>query len=319
MLASTLAGLFLTRGHFDFVYATSPPLFTGASGLLISILKRIPLIFEVRDIWPESAVALGELTNPTAIKWATWLEEACYKRAQKIVVVTQGIHTRLEQRGIQPEKLALVPNGANTELFQFRAEARDRIRTQLNLEDKFIAVYAGIHGIAQGLETVVETAKMLKEHTDVHFLLIGDGPKKKVLTELIQQYELSNLTLVPEQPRELIPDYLSAADIALVPLRNLEIFRSALPSKMFDAWACQLPVLMSVSGEAQELLDSCKGGQYIPPEDPGALKDALLACQKDPELRNSWGENGRRFTEENYSRQALAERMVGILAAINPD
>jgi len=318
MFASTLAGLFLTHGHFDFVYATSPPLFTGASGLLISILKRIPFVFEVRDIWPESAVALGELANPMAIKCATRLEEACYAHAKKIVVVTQGIRSRLAQRGIQPAKIALVPNGANTELFQFKAEARDRVRSQLNLEGKFVAVYAGIHGIAQGLETVVETAWLLKENPDVHILLVGDGPKKKELAELIRQRELSNLTLVPEQPRQLIPDYLSAADVALVPLRKLEIFSSALPSKMFDAWACQLPVLLSVSGEARDVLDGCEGGLFIPPEDPDALKNGILACQTAPQLRKKWGENGRRFTEEFYSRQALAEELAAVLTSIKP-
>jgi len=319
MLASILAGLFRARGHFDLVYATSPPLFVGASGVLISVAKRIPLIFEVRDIWPESAVALGELSNPTAIKWATSLEEACYTHARKIVVVTQGIHSRLVQRGIRPEKLALIPNGANTELFQFKPEARSKIRSQLNLEDKFIAIYAGIHGIAQGLETVVETADLLKGHPDVHILLIGDGPTKKNLAVLAQQLGLSNLTLIPEQPRHLIPEYLSAADIALVPLRKLEIFSSALPSKMFDAWACQLPVLLSVSGEARDLMEGCEGGLFIPPEDPGALKDGILACQMDTQNIKMWGEKGRRFTEENYSRQALAGKLAEILTSLETD
>jgi colanic acid biosynthesis glycosyl transferase WcaI len=319
MFASVFAGLFLARGHFDLVYATSPPLFVGASGLLISKTKRIPLVFEVRDLWPESAVALGELSNPTAIKWATSLEKACYTHASKIVVVTQGIRTKLMQRGIQAGKLALIPNGANTELFQFNSEARDRIRDQLNLEGKFIAIYAGIHGIAQGLETIVETARLLNEHQDVHFLLVGEGPKKNDLAALIRQLGLSNLTLIPEQPRHIMPAYLSAADVALVPLRKLEIFSSALPSKMFDAWACRLPVLLSVSGEARELLEGCEGGLFIHPEDPGALRDTLLASQLDPHLRKRWGENGRRFTEEYYSRQALAEKLAEVLTSIDTD
>ncbi len=162
MLSSTLAGLFLARGRYDLVFATSPPLFVGASGLIIALLKRFPFIFEVRDIWPASAVALGELSNPRAIRWATWLEETCYARAKKIVVVTRGIRLSLEQRGIPQEKLALIPNGANTDLFQYRSAARHRLRADLNLEDKFIAVYAGIHGVAQGLETLLEAAFLFK-------------------------------------------------------------------------------------------------------------------------------------------------------------
>ncbi len=316
MLASALVGLFLVRGRFDYVYATSPPLFVGASGQLISRAKRIPFVFEVRDLWPESAVALGELSNPTAIRWATWLEEASYRRAQKIIVVTQGIRTRLIQRGLPPEKLEIIPNGANTELFQFSPESRDKIRSQLKLEDNFIAVYAGIHGIAQGLKTVVETANMLREYPDVHILFIGEGPKKQELVNQVRLLDLSNVTLIPEQPRERIPDYLSAADVALVPLRNLEIFHSALPSKMFDAWACQLPVLLSVSGEARELLEGCAGGLFIPPEDPIALRDGILACKSNPDMINSWGENGRKFTEAHYSRRALAEKLAEVLTLL---
>jgi colanic acid biosynthesis glycosyl transferase WcaI len=316
MLSATLAGLFLARGHFDLIYATSPPLFVGGSALLISILKRIPFVFELRDIWPESAIALGELSNPRAIQWATWLEETCYRRAKKVVVVTQGIRSSLVQRGIAPEKIAVVPNGANTELFQYRPGARDQVRSQLNLAGKFIAVYAGIHGIAQGLETVLEAARLLKEHPGVHILLIGDGPKKKHLLDLTRQLELPNVTFLPEQPRELIPDYLSAADVALIPLRKLEIFSSALPSKMFDAWACQLPVLLSVPGEARQLMESCHGGLFVPPEDPLALRDGILTCQKEPHLIKKWGENGRLFTQANYSRQALAGELAMLLTSL---
>ena len=316
MLSSTLAGLFLARGKYDLVFATSPPLFVGASGLIIALLKRFPFIFEVRDIWPASAVALGELSNPRAIRWATWLEETCYARAKKIVVVTRGIRLSLEQRGIPQEKLALIPNGANTDLFQYRSAARHRLRADLNLEDKFIAVYAGIHGVAQGLETLLEAAVLLKDHPDVHFLLIGDGPKKKDLLDLSRHLDLTNLTFLPEQPRERIPDYLSAADVALIPLRNLEIFSSALPSKMFDAWACQLPVLLSVPGEARQLMEACQGGLYVAPEDAQALKAGILTCRSEPQLIRQWGENGRLFTQAHYSRQALAADLAALFESL---
>jgi glycosyltransferase involved in cell wall biosynthesis len=316
MVASSLAGIFMARGRFDFIYATSPPLFVGASALAISKVRRIPLIFEVRDIWPESAIALGELSNPTSIRWATRLEQACYTQARKIIVVTHGIRTRLLERGIPGDKIECIPNGANTELFQFRSEARSRIRTELGLQDKFIAIYAGIHGLAQGLDSVVQAAHLMKEQADVHILFIGEGPKKSELVHLSRQLDLSNLTLLPEQPREIIPDYLSAADVALIPLRNLEIFSSALPSKMFDAWACQLPILLSVSGEARALLESCQGGIYIPPEDPVAMRDGILFCRSNLSNARKWGENGRRFTEAHYSRSAQALRLADILISL---
>src|SRR4030042_5704831 len=218
MFSAIISGLFLTNGKFDFLYATSPPLFVGGAALVLSYLKRTKLVFEVRDLWPESAVALGELLNPKAISWATKLEEACYRRSFQVVVVTHGIYNRLVQRGISPEKLIVIPNGANIAMFGYEPQSRENIRKELGLEGKFLAIYAGIHGLAHGLETILDTARFLQDYSNIHFLLIGDGPKKKEILSLAEEYNLPHLTLLPEKPREQIPGYLSAADIALVPL-----------------------------------------------------------------------------------------------------
>lgn len=313
MINATIAGLFMARGHYDLVYATSPPLFVGGAALAISGLRRIPLVFEVRDLWPESAVALGEISNPRAISWSTRLEEACYRKARAVVVVTQGIRQRLVERGIPPEKLFWIPNGSNTDLFQFRPESRQKIRLELGLEDKFVAIYAGIHGVAQGLECIVDAARMVQSRSDIHFLMIGDGPKKAEITSLANQYNLKNLTLLPEQPREHIVDYLSAADIALIPLRNLDLFKGALPSKMFDAWACQRPILLSVDGEARKVLELCGGGIFIPPEDPKELLNSLIKLKDSHQALQDMGAAGRAFTEQHYSRKALAEELSTVL------
>jgi glycosyltransferase involved in cell wall biosynthesis len=282
----------------------------GGAALFLSWARRTPLIFEVRDLWPESAVELGELTNPRAIAWATRLENACYQRARLIVVVTQGILERLRGRGIHPGKLYLAPNGANVEMFHFDETARARLRQELGLQDPFIAIYAGIHGIAQGLETVIEAAKLLKENPGIHFLLVGDGPKKAELVELAQRYQLPNLTFISEQPRQAMIAYLSAADVALIPLRNLELFKGALPSKIFDAWACELPVLINFEGEAREIVEEAQAGIGIPPEDPQALADALRRLQPAREERREMGKRGRQFTIERYSRQTQARRLA---------
>lgn len=315
MVNAVLAGLFLAREPYDLLYASSPPLFVGGAALALSALKRIPLFFEVRDLWPASAVALGELTNSRAIRWATLLEEACYRHAKTVVVVTHGIRDHLLERGISEEKLLLIPNGANVELFQFDPACRAQVRERLGLEHKFIAVYAGIHGIAQGLETLVETAHRLEHETSdlaglVHFLLIGDGPQKAKIIALAQQYQLSNLTFLPEQPREAIPAYLSAADVALVPLKNVDLFRGALPSKIFDAWACQRPVILSVDGEARQILETVQGGLFVPPEQEQALVAAIRFLNSNPDEREQMGERGRVFTVQHYSRQALAEKLI---------
>ncbi len=306
MLNASLAGLFLACGKYDLVYASSPPLFVGGAALLISFLRRLPLVFEVRDLWPESAVALGELSSPSAVSVATWLEEQCYRRSIQVVVVTQGIYDRLVQRGIPASKLCLVPNGANTDLFTYSQSDRDRLRLELGLQDKFVAIYAGIHGLAQGLETLLETARMLESHPDTHILMVGDGPKKAELLELAAMHKLPNLTMLPEKPREQIPAYLSAADVAVIPLKKADIFKGALPSKIFDAWSCARPVLISIDGEARQIVESVGGGVYVPPEDPVKMAQALLALKDMPVEQQSMGEKGLVYTRQNHSRSALA-------------
>ncbi len=311
MVDAGLAGLLLARGRFDLVYASSPPLFVGGAALALSFLRRTPLVFEVRDLWPESAVALGELTNPWAVALATRLEEACYRRAVQVVVVTRGIYERLVQRNLEPSRICFVPNGANIDLFTFDPPGRDRLRQELDLEGKFVAIYAGIFGLAQGLETVIEAARLLAtSHPDIHFLMIGDGPKKADLVSQVEPLHLPNLTLLPEKPREQIPAYLSAADVALVPLKRAEIFKSALPSKIFDAWACERPILLSIDGEARSVVEAVQGGVFIPPEDPQRMVEALVNLKNDPTLAQRMGENGSRYTADHHSRSALAKNLI---------
>ncbi len=310
MFSAILAGIILTRGKYDLLYASSPPLFVGGTALFFRFLKRIPLVFEVRDLWPESAVALGELSNQRVISLASRLEQACYRRAARVVVVTQGIHDRLVDRGIPVEKLILIPNGANIDLFTFRPIARERVRQELGLADKFIAVYAGIHGLAQGLETVIDAASELQDDLRFHFLLIGDGPKKAELMNYAASRHITNLAFLPERPREEIPDYLSAADVALVPLKKAEIFKGALPSKIFDAWSCERPVLLSIDGEARSVVERVRGGYFIPPEDGYEMVKALSLMQDSPDVRLVMGKNGRKYTIENHSRAALAENLA---------
>ena len=314
MANATLVGALKARGPFDVVYATSPPLFVGAAGLALHRLKRAPLVFEVRDLWPESAVALGELHSPRAIAWAGKLEELCYNRASRIVVVTEGIRQRLLSRGYPAGKLALLPNGANTELFQRQPELGQRFRADHGLAlDAFVAVYAGIHGIAQGLEIVLHAAATLRNDPTVRFVLVGEGPVKADLQALRTELGLDNVLMLPEQSRSAMPAILSAADAAIVPLRKLDLFQGALPSKMFDAWACELPLLLSIDGEARRTLDAANGGLYVPPEDAAALAGAIRALAALPDRGRSLGHNGRRYTEQHHSRQAQARQLEQLL------
>jgi glycosyltransferase involved in cell wall biosynthesis len=285
----------------------------GGAALALSYLRRLPLFFEVRDLWPESAVALGELSNPKAIALAEWLEKLCYRRARRIVVVTRGIYNQLLQRGYSPDKLTLIPNGSNAELFQFLPDARISLRDQLGLQNKFVIIYAGIHGIAQGLETVIEAAVQLKSQSNIHFLFVGEGPVKQQIVNLANEYKLSNVTFHPEVPRQQMPAFLSAADIALVPLRRLDLFTGALPSKMFDAWACQCPTIITIDGEAKDVLIQAQAGLFAEPEKPDEVVKAILHLKENPTNLQQMGLNGRQMVLNHFSRQAQAGELANIL------
>jgi glycosyltransferase involved in cell wall biosynthesis len=313
MFNAIFAGLFLLRNQYDIIYASSPPLFVGGTALVLSKFKRIPLVFEVRDLWPEAAIALGELSNRLAISLTTKLEEICYQKAILVVVVTRGIFERLKQRGIQEEKLLFIPNGANTDMYNYSPDGRARVRKELNLNNKFVLIYAGIFGLAYSLETILEAACKLVDETDIFFLLIGDGPRKADILTLAKSYNLPNLSILPEQPRQVIPDYLSAADAALIPLRQVEILKVALPVKIFDAWSCERPVVLSIDGEASEMVLNVGGGYIIPPEDPIKMVEVIIKMKNNPNLCDAMGKNGRAYTINNHSRSALAENLISHL------
>lgn len=304
------------RGRYDVIYATSPPLFVGLAALAISYLRRIPLVFEVRDIWPESAVLLGELNNRRAIALSEKLERACYARARRIVVVTEGISRRLLERGLPEHKLALIKNGANVSQFQPEAEAAARLGREMGLEGKFVLMYAGVHGLAQGMETLVQVGEMLREDEDIRLVFIGEGPKKEETARLVKERGLDNIIMLGERPREQMPAYLSMADAALVPLKRVELFEGALPSKMFEALACATPVILSVGGEAARVLEQMGAGLSVPPEDGEAIANAALVLKRNPEVAKLMGARGREAVVAEYSREAQAGQLEGLLRQV---
>jgi len=312
---SALAGA-LIKGRYDVVYATSPPLFVGVGGVVAALFKSIPFVFEVRDLWPESAVALGELSNPRAIKAAEKVEMALYNRARRIVAVTEGIRDRLLKRGIPADKMTLIPNGANTELFRFDAEGAGRVRASQGLEDKMVVMYAGIHGIAQGLETLLRAADLLQAREDIVFVFVGEGPRKAELMRLKDEMGLRNVRFLSEVSSHRMPAYLSAADCAIVPLRDQPLFRGALPSKMFEAWACSRPVILSVAGEAERVLAEAGGGIAVKPEDPSDMAAAILRLQENRSEGQVMGERGRRYVEQHYARKTQADKLEKLLQDI---
>lgn len=312
MLMAAWAGIALLRGKYDAIYATSPPLFVGGSALAISYLRRMSLFFEVRDLWPESAVSLGELSNPRVVKIATWLEEACYRRARHIVVVTENIRRKLIARGIPSEKISVIPNGANTDLYQPQPP-QPELRQQLGIPaDAFVVVYTGLHGLAHGLETAVSAAELL-QNEEVFFLFVGNGPRREAVMALAAEKQLTNTIFHQAVPEIDLPAFIGVGDIGLDTRRKVAITADALPVKMFTYMACARPVLLAIEGEGIKVIEASQAGIAVPPEDAAALAQAILALRDDPAQCEMYGQHGRAYVTTHFSRQNLAARLATLL------
>jgi glycosyltransferase involved in cell wall biosynthesis len=312
MITTIINSVFLRQGKFDAVYATSPPLFVGLAGFVIARLKNARFFFEVRDLWPESAIELGQIGNRTYITFGHGMADFCYRYSSAIIAVTRGIFERLEQKGVSKGKLYLIKNGTNPERFYSIHDLT--LKEKLGWQSKFVVLYAGIHGVAQGLETVLSVAGQMKGYPKIHFAFVGDGPYKKRILELTKSKGISNVEFLPEVPADQIFRYISLADVCLVPLKKIKLFQGALPSKIFDIWACGKPIILGVDGEAREELEKAKGGIFVEPENVRAMAQAVAHFYQNPELCKQMGNNGRRFIFRNgYIRSLQARALEKVL------
>lgn len=302
---SSILGSF-RAGRCDLILVESPPLFLGLSAWLISLYKRAPFIFIVSDLWPESVAALGIIRNQPLLKMAERLEIFIYRRAWKIAAVTEGIRERLTARGFGG-KVTFLPNGVNTDVFLPKAPDPG-LAGEIGVTGKFVAIYAGILGHAQGLETVLQAASQVLEFPDIMFLFIGDGPEKRDLQETAKKLKLTNVRFVEPVPFTKMPEYFALSSVSVVPLRKLELFKGARPSKMFPAMSCSRPIIFCGEGEAARLVNEAKCGNVVQPEDPQALAQAIINLYKNPDLVKTMGENGRRFVKMHYSWNPLLGR-----------
>jgi len=301
-------------GSADIVLVESPPLFLGISGYLLSLCKKARLVFNVSDLWPESAIAMGIVTNPWVIRGSRWLEEFLYKRSALITGQTQGIVDNIRSR-FDDKEVALITNGVDVKAFLLSAEAEKKraTRKEFGFENKFVIGYAGLHGLAQGLETVLHTAFLVREHKELLFAFFGDGPEKEKLLQLANQLSLMNVRFFPSQPTTRMPEIIQAFDLALVPLKRLELFKGALPSKMFEAMAAAVPILVTAEGEARELLSKAQAGISVEAENPEAMARAVLQVFRDEERLKTFGLHGRQYVMEHYDREKIAKDFERLL------
>ena len=315
MVMSVLAS-FKFKGKYDVVLATSPPLFVGLSGWIISKLKGAKFVFDVRDLWPGVAVAMGELKNRMMIKMAELLEKFLYKKADLITTVTNSFSDYIKGIIDNPEKIKIIMNGAFTDHFDQQIDEKE-FRRQHLFGDDFTITYAGNIGLAQGLDHLIEAARILKEEqSDIRIVLIGDGPRKKHLEELRQEHGLDNISLLPRVDQEEVVKYLLASDALLVPLADDEIYKMFIPSKLFDGMSAGKPVLISVDGEARSILEKSEAGVYYKAENGKELAEAARYLKNNPDECKKMGGNGHKEVRKHYSRDQQAKKMEKVLTEL---
>jgi glycosyltransferase involved in cell wall biosynthesis len=306
MLGSILAA------RCDYLLVESPPLFLGISGVYLSWLKRARLIFNVSDLWPESAVHLGVVRrDSSAFRLSAWLERFCYKKAWLVTGQSREILESITQRF--PRCLTFhLSNGVNTRVFRPDAEPRDT-RIRLNGKKQFVALYAGLHGLAQGLDQILDAASVLHAESKFWFAFVGDGPVKRVLMEKAREWGLTNVHFYDSRPGHEMPALLVAADVILVTLRMP--IPGAVPSKLYEAMAAGRPVVLVANGEAAEIVRKHEAGVVVEPGDVASLVEALRSLCVRPELRRALGANGRAAAQRYFDRATISKAFVEHLEA----
>ncbi|WP_346877778.1 MULTISPECIES: glycosyltransferase family 4 protein [unclassified Clostridium] len=314
-LSFTWSSVFSGAKHIekqDVIITESPPLFLGWSGYVLSKMKKAKFIFNVSDLWPESAVKLGVLNNKAMIRASTWLEEFCYRKAAAVTGQTKGIVDNIVSRGFDKNKVHIITNGVDTEFFK-KENRSEEFRESIGIKNKFAVVYAGIHGIAQGLEVLVDAAEIIKEEKEIQIVFIGEGPEKPMLMNKVKEKKLENVSFLPMQDKKDMPKIIASMDATVVPLKKLDIFKGALPSKMFENLASEIPIVLAVEGEAENLINDAQAGIVVEPENSKEIAKAILKLHKNKELREDLGKNGRSYVMNNFSREAIARKLENIL------
>ena len=300
VITSAMLGTFLLK-RADVLLVESPPLFLGLSAVWLSFVKRARLIFNVSDLWPESAVQLGILRRNSLLhRLSSWLESFCYRRSWLITGQSRSIINDIRQRFPNCQTYHL-SNGVDTNRF---AEAmNDRAHTGLNVNGHCVVMYAGLHGLAQGLGQVLTAAEDLFEDRRFRFVLVGDGPEKKMLMGQAAQRGLTNVEFRDPRRSEEIPALIAGCDIVLVPLTSYLL--GAVPSKLYEAMAGGKPIILMASGEASQIINEHQAGIAVEPGDINGLVQALKTLLTQPQLRRTLGENGRRAAKQHFDRETI--------------
>ncbi len=314
-LSAAIRGITLAAP--DLVIGTSPQLLVALCGWWLARSKRVPFVFEVRDLWPESLAAVGASAEGNTLHRVLGaIAGFLYRRADRIVVVTPAFKAHLIQRWHVPaEKISIVENGVETDLFRPEPSAIELRRgSKPNTPDRFLICYVGTLGMAHGLETVIDAADQLQRTLpSALLLLVGEGSEKQRIVEMAAARGLSNVEFLDQQPRNRIPAIVSAADLCLVTLKKTDLFKTVIPTKLLEYMACERPVVIAVDGQARQIVEDADAGLFVPPGNSHALADAICDLARNPERRRQMGANGRRYILAHLSRERTARKYIAVL------
>ena len=313
MIGSYLKGVKLT--NIDIVWGTSPNLFQAYSAYRVARAKRIPFVLEIRDLWPDFAIGMGVLKNSLLIWASRYLEKFLYRKADRIVVNSPGFQQHI--RKISGKETLLIPNGADTAMFDLPEDAGIEIRREVGLStEDFVVMYTGAHGPANDLFTVLKAAEILKPHPNIKIVLVGSGKEKRQLINYAETHKLTNVLVLDPVAKSKIGSYMQAADAGLAILKNIPMFTTTYPNKVFDFMAAGKPVLCQINGVIREVVEKNHSGLFVDPGSPKALAEAILHLSADPEGCTQMGNNGKTAIRESFSREKAAEQYETLFKAL---
>ena len=297
MFTSVVASL--RAGQVDLVMGTSPPIFQAVSAWLVAAIRRRPLLLEIRDLWPEFAVDMGVLKNPVLIALARWLERFLYARAAHLLVNSPAYKTYLIEKGVPEAKISLIPNGVNPEMFNPDAKG-EKFRREWGLDGQFVVTYAGALGLANDIPTILKAADRLRDKPDIQFVLVGDGKERQNLEAQARQLELPNLIFTGSRPKSEMTEILAASDVCVATLKNIPMFSTTYPNKIFDYMAAARPTVLAIDGVIRQVIESAGGGVFVPPGDDVSLAAAVCALSEDREAARQMGMSARSYVSKAY-------------------
>ena len=302
--------------NVDLVWGTSPPIFQGVTAWALARIKGAKFLFEVRDLWPQFAIAVGVLKNPILISLSQWLERFLYRHADRVMVNSPGFLAPVTRAGAK--RVELIPNGADPSMFNPNDKG-SAFRQSNQLMDKFVVLYAGAHGMSNDLNVILESASLLDSTENIQIVLLGDGKEKHALMAQAKEMNLTNVTFLPSVPKTEMAQALAGADACIAILKPLEEYKTTYPNKVFDYMAAGRPVVLAIDGVIHEVVEAADCGIFAAPGSAKEVAEAIRKLASDTKQSQAMGLKGRIYLEENFSRAVIGEKLVVLLEELASD